>query len=71
MADRKPLFTAQPLPRADIKDPVPEESDHPQSLTGRIRKFVLTDPEPLFTAKARQVEHERKVAEADAQDRDG
>lgn len=62
----RPLFTAQPLPRATVREEIPEETRHPGSLTAKIRNWLLTDPEPLFTARARQVEHARKVAEAEA-----
>jgi hypothetical protein len=67
--DRQPLFTAQPLPRADVKDEIPAESDHPQSLTGRIRRFLLNDGEALFRAEQRQAEYHQKLEETDPQPR--
>lgn len=66
MPDRRPLFSAQPLPRAQVREAIPEESQHPQSFTARLRRFLLTNPQPLFYAEQLQREHQRKVAEAEA-----
>jgi hypothetical protein len=67
MASRRPrpLFSATPV----VYEDVPDESQHPQSLTARIRRWLLTDPEPLFRAEQRQAEYQRKLEESDPQPR--
>jgi hypothetical protein len=58
----EPLFSATPrIPR----DPVPGESHHPSSFTGRIRRFLLNDGEALFTAQERQAEFHHNLDESD------
>lgn len=70
MSNPRSLFSARPsLPRAEVKEPVPEESDHPMSFTGRLRKFLLNDGEALFTARQRQIEYDQRLEEADVQPR--
>lgn len=66
---RNTLFSAEPLPRADVHEEIPEESRHPAHLTARIRRFLMTDPEPLFSARQRQAEFAQREAEADIQPR--
>jgi hypothetical protein len=65
----EPLFTAKPLPRADVKNAIPEESRHPGSLTARIRRALLTGPEHLFYAEQRQAEYLQAEAEASVEPR--
>ncbi len=66
MPDRRPLFSAQPLPRAQVREAIPEESQHPGSFTARLRHWLLNDATPLFQAEQLQREHQHKVAEAEA-----
>jgi hypothetical protein len=47
----------------------PEESNAPGHFTARLRRFLLSDGEALFRAKALQAEHQRKEAEADVPSR--
>jgi hypothetical protein len=63
--DLKPLFSAERLPRADVREPMPEESTHPGSFTARLRRLPLTDGEALFRAESRQREYARAVGAAD------
>jgi hypothetical protein len=66
----EPLFSAGTrLPRNDIHDPEPVDSQHPQSLTARMRRWLLTDQRPLFEAACRQAEYTAKIEEAEPQKR--
>ena len=61
----RPLFSAAP----QVFKPAPGESDHPQSFTGRLRRFLTTDGEALFRAEQLQAEYHRKLEETETQPR--
>lgn len=57
----RPLFSAAP----PVFEEIPDGSQHPQAFTSRLRRWLLTSPEPLFTAQERQAEYHRKLEESD------